>query len=285
MYKFAVIGYPISHSKSPEIHQLFAKQTNLQVIYNKVQVSRELLSNQIDNLIELGYEGVNVTVPLKEDMFALALSRKYLISERAFEAKCANTVGIKEGKFFIDNTDGIGFIKSMEKSIRNNITKKNLLIIGAGGVTKGILGPLIDLSPKSITLANRSFQRLGDLKNQFNDSKISFVSLGELKMKEKFRIESLLQGFDIIVNATSGSMDSDEALIDPKFFENSEVAIDLFYSKKLTTFLEKASKAGCPKVFDGFSMLVEQAAESFFLWTGLRPNTEELKENREIFFK
>ena len=79
MYKFAVIGYPISHSKSPEIHQLFAKQTNLQVTYNKVQVSRELLSNQIDNLIESGYEGVNVTVPLKEDMFALALSRKYLI--------------------------------------------------------------------------------------------------------------------------------------------------------------------------------------------------------------
>jgi shikimate dehydrogenase len=285
MYKFAVIGYPISHSKSPEIHRLFAKQTNLQVIYNKVQVSRELLSNHIDNLIESGYEGVNVTVPLKEDMFALALSRKYLISGRAFEAKCANTVGIKEGKLFIDNTDGIGFIKSMEKSIRNNITKKNLLIIGAGGVTKGILGPLIDLSPKSITLANRSFQRLGDIKNQFNGSKISFVSLRELKMKETFRIESVVQGFDIIVNATSGSMDSDEALIDPKFFETSEVAIDLFYSKKLTTFLEKASKAGCPKVFDGFSMLVEQAAESFFLWTGLRPNTEELKENREIFFK
>ena len=285
MYKFAVIGYPISHSKSPEIHRLFAKQTNLQVIYNKVQVSRELLSNQIDDLIESGYEGVNVTVPLKEDMFALALSRKHLISERAFEAKCSNTVGIKEGKFFIDNTDGIGFIKSMEKSIRNNITKKNLLIIGAGGVTKGILGPLIDLSPKSITLANRSFQRLSDIKNQFNGSNISFVSLRELKMKEKSRIESLVQGFDIIVNATSGSIDSDEALIDPKFFETSEVAIDLFYSKKLTTFLEKASKAGCPKVFDGFSMLVEQAAESFFLWTGLRPNTEELKENREVFFK
>lgn len=285
MYKFAVIGYPISHSKSPEIHRLFAKQTNLQVIYTKIQVSRELLSNQIDDLIESGYEGVNVTVPLKEDMFALALSRKYLISERAFEAKCANTVGIKDGKLFIDNTDGIGFIKSMEKSIRNNITKKNLLIIGAGGVTKGILGPLIDLSPKSITLANRSFQRLGDIKNQFNDSKISFVLLRELKVKEKFRIESLVQGFDIIINATSGSMDSDEALIDPKFFETSEVAIDLFYSKKMTTFLEKASKAGCPKVFDGFSMLVEQAAESFFLWTGLRPNTEELKENRGVFFK
>ena len=284
MYKFAVIGYPISHSKSPEIHRLFAKQTNLQVIYNKIQVSRELLSNQIDNLIESGYEGVNVTVPLKEDMFALALSKKHLIFERAFQAKCANTVGIKEGKIFIDNTDGIGFIKSMDRSIRNNITKKNLLIIGAGGVTKGILGPLIDLSPKSITLANRSFQRLGDIKNQFNGSKISFVSLRELKMKETFRIESVVQGFDIIVNATSGSMDSDEALIDPKFFETSEVAIDLFYSKKLTTFLEKASKAGCPKVFDGFSMLVEQAAESFFLWTGLRPNTEELKENREIFF-
>jgi shikimate dehydrogenase len=281
MYKFAVIGYPISHSKSPEIHRLFAKQTNLQVVYNKVQVSRELLSNQIDNLFESGYEGVNVTVPLKEDMFALALSRKYLISERALEAKCANTVGIKEGELFIDNTDGIGFIKSMDKSIRENIRKKNLLIIGAGGVTKGILGPLIDLSPKSITLANRSVQRLDDIKNQFNGSKIFFVSLRELK----FRIEPLTQGFDIIVNATSGSMNSDNTLIDPKFFETSEMTIDLFYSKKLTTFLEKASKAGCPKVFDGFSMLVEQAAESFFLWTGLRPNTDELKENKEIFFK
>ena len=285
MYKFAVIGYPISHSKSPEIHRLFAEQTNLQVVYNKVQVSRELLSNQIDNLIESGYEGVNVTVPLKEDMFELALSRKHLISERAFEAKCANTVGIKEGVLFIDNTDGIGFIKSMDKSIRDGITKKNLLIIGAGGVTKGILGPLIDLSPKSITLANRSLQRLDDIKNQFNGSKVSFVSLGELQTEEKFRIEPCIQGFDIIINATSGSMGSDEALIDPRFFETSEVAIDLFYSKKLTTFLEKASKAGCPKVFDGFSMLVEQAAESFFLWTGLKPNTEELKENREIFFK
>ena len=281
MYKFAVIGYPISHSKSPEIHRLFAKQTNLQVVYNKVQVSRELLSNQIDNLFESGYEGVNVTVPLKEDMFELALSRKYLISERALEAKCANTVGIKEGELFIDNTDGIGFIKSMDKSIRENIRKKNLLIIGAGGVTKGILGPLIDLSPKSITLANRSVQRLDDIKNQFNGSKIFFVSLRELK----FRIEPLTQGFDIIVNATSGSMNSDNTLIDPKFFETSEMTIDLFYSKKLTTFLEKASKAGCPKVFDGFSMLVEQAAESFFLWTGLRPNTDELKENKEIFFK
>ena len=143
--KFAVIGDPISHSKSPQLHHEFANEFKLKLSYEKFRTHSPELESRIDSLIELGYRGFNVTLPLKEAMYKLGTLRGYDLSERSIRAQSVNTVSIKKEKIFLDNTDGTGFIKSMNHPHDFNLYKKNLLIIGAGGATKGIIGPIIDV--------------------------------------------------------------------------------------------------------------------------------------------
>ena len=283
--KFAVIGDPISHSKSPQLHHEFANEFKLKLSYEKFRTHSSELESRIDSLIELGYRGFNVTLPLKEAMYKIGTLRGYDLSERSIRAQSVNTVSIKKEKIFLDNTDGTGFIKSMNYPHDFNLHKKNLLIIGAGGATKGILGPIIDVHPASITISNRSYEKIALLREQFNSPLLSFNLLNDLNSDSTLNDYENTGSFDIIVNATSSSVSMEDFLINPKYFRNAQLIVDLFYAKKLTSFLKAAKEYGCINVMDGFPMLVEQAAESFYIWTGLIPDTNKIISKRDVFFE
>ena len=283
--KFAVIGDPISHSKSPQLHNEFANEFKLKLSYEKFRTHSSELESRIDSLIELGYRGFNVTLPLKEAMYKIGTLRGYDLSERSIRAQSVNTVSIKKEKIFLDNTDGTGFIKSMNYPHEFNLHKKNLLIIGAGGATKGILGPILDVHPASITISNRSYEKITLLREQFNSPLLSFNLLNDLNSDSTLNDYGNTGSFDIIVNATSSSVSMEDFLINPKYFRNAQLIVDLFYAKKLTSFLKAAKEYGCINVMDGFPMLVKQAAESFYIWTGLIPDTNKIISKRDVFFE
>ena len=283
--KFAVIGAPISHSRSPQLHNEFANEFKLKLSYEKFLTNSFELESRIDNLIESGYRGFNVTLPLKEAMYKIGNLRGYDLSERSIRAQSVNTVSIKKEKIFLDNTDGAGFIKSMNYPHDFNLQKKNLLIIGAGGATKGILGPILDVHPASITISNRSYEKIALLRERFNSPLLSFNLLNDLNSDSTLNDHESTGSFDIIVNATSSSVSMEGFLLNPKYFRNAQLIVDLFYGKKLTSFLRAAKEYGCINVMDGFPMLVEQAAESFYIWTGLKPDTNRIISKREVFFE
>ena len=283
--KFAVIGDPISHSKSPQLHNEFGDEFKLKLSYDKFHTHASELEARLDSFIELGYRGFNVTLPFKEAMYNIGILRGYDLSERSIRAQSVNTVSIEKEKIFLDNTDGNGFIKSMSCLNDFNLHKKNLLIIGAGGATKGILGPIIDVHPASITISNRSFEKIGLLRERFNSSLLSFNLLDELNSDSNLNNYENTSSFDVIVNATSSSVSMEDSLINPIYFRKAQLIVDLFYAKKLTSFLRVAKEYGCINVMDGFTMLVEQAAESFYIWTGLKPDTNRIIAKRDVFFE
>ena len=158
--KFAVIGDPISHSKSPKLHEQFGDEFELTLSYEKFQTHVTELENRVNTLINSGYRGFNITLPLKEEMFRIGMLRRYSFSEKAIRAQSVNTVSIEKSNIFLDNTDGIGLMNSLKKRYGYDILKKNILIIGAGGATRGILGPMLDADPATITVSNRSIEKL-----------------------------------------------------------------------------------------------------------------------------
>ena len=282
--KFAVIGDPIFHSKSPQLHKEFGDEFRLKLSYDKIHTHSSELVARVDSLIDLGYRGFNVTLPLKESMYKIGTLRGYDFSARSKRAQSVNTVSIEKGKIFLDNTDGIGFIKSMNYPHHFNLHKKNLLIIGAGGATKGILGPILDVHPMSITISNRSFEKIALLRERFNSPLLSFNLLDDLNGNSNLNDYENTGLFDVIINATSSSVSMENSLINPKYFRHAQLIVDLFYAKKLTSFLRIATEYGCNNVMDGFPMLVEQAAESFYIWTGLKPDTNRIISKRDAFF-
>ena len=283
--KFAVIGDPISHSKSPQLHNEFGNEFKFKLSYDKFHTHSSELEARIDSLIELGYRGFNVTLPLKEAMYRIGTLRGYDLSERSIRAQSVNTVSIEKDKIFLDNTDGNGFIKSMNCLNDFNLHKKNLLIIGAGGATKGILGPILDLHPDNVTISNRSFEKIALLREQFSSPLLTFNLLNDLNSDSNLNDHENTVSFDVIINATSSSVSMEDSLINPKYFRNVHLVVDLFYAKKLTNFLKVAKECGCNNVIDGFPMLVEQAAESFHIWTGLKPDTNKIIFRRDVFFE
>ena len=282
--KYAVIGDPISHSKSPQLHNKFGDEFTLKLSYDKFHTHSSKLEARVDSLIKLGYRGFNVTLPLKEAMYKIGTMRGYDLSERSVRAQSVNTVSIEKEKIFLDNTDGAGFIRSMHYHHDFNLHKKNLLIIGAGGATKGILGPILDVRPASITISNRSFEKIALLREQFDSPLLSFNLLNDLNNDRNVNDHENTGSFDVIINATSSSVSMEDSLINPKYFRNAQLIVDLFYAKKLTSFLRVAKDCGCNSLMDGFPMLVEQAAESFYIWTGLKPDTNRIIAKRDIFF-
>ncbi|OUV03521.1 MAG: shikimate dehydrogenase [Betaproteobacteria bacterium TMED82] len=276
--KFAVLGDPIEHSLSPEIHKEFAEQFELSITYERLKTTKNALSTTLNRLIKQKYTGVNITVPLKEDVFLFASQPKFEISDRAMISKSINTVSFNRCKFFADNTDGAGLVAAVSRLGIKDLAGKNILILGVGGATKGILEPLLRMKPKTIHLANRSLERLRKFRNQFTYKNLLFHDIQEFKGKSRNlpQIENGLDNFkfDVIVNATSLSLIGGDNLISNKWFEKCFLAIDLMYSKKPTSFMMQAMEQNVNVVIDGLPMLVEQAAESFSLWTGLKPETE-----------
>lgn len=265
MTRYAVIGDPVSHSKSPLIHSNFAEQTGEDVKYEKIQVSSDELSTFIAEFFATGGGGLNVTVPHKEAVFALA----DLPTERASLAQAANTLWLdSEKKLCADNTDGVGLVRDLKENLGVSLKGLSILVLGAGGAARGILSPLISEQPSSLTLLNRTVARAEALQEEFEH--LFPLQIGELDYAPA-------EGFDLVLNATSSSIASELPPLQNSIIGENCVCYDLMYSDTETSFMRWATENGSLLVVDGLGMLVEQAAESFAIWRGLRPDTKSVR--------
>ena len=269
---FAVMGNPIKHSKSPSIHRLFAKQTGKNISYNAIQVDLGGFQQAVGNFHANGGKGLNITVPFKHEAWQIADT----LSNRAKLAKAVNTLYFQDdGSRFGDNTDGAGLVTDIKKNIDYDLKDKKILILGAGGAVSGILPSLLEQHPKQIHLVNRTLHKAVDLIHNFPDQ--NNLSAGEYSTLDA-------QGtFDLIINGTASSLYGElppltASLIKP----NQTLCYDLMYASLPTEFMNWGKEAGAGQCVDGLGMLVEQAAESFYLWMKIKPKTTDiLKQLRQ----
>lgn len=257
--QYRVFGNPIEHSRSPEIHHLFASKKQQNINYQKQLVDIDDFSNAIADFIDKDGKGVNVTVPFKEQALAIADE----LTDRASLAGAVNTLTFKNGKIFGDNTDGEGLVQDL---ITNEVTLNNsrILLLGAGGAARGVLLPLLAQSPLSIVIANRTVSKAGILCQHFADSRLSASSYQNIEQ----------QRFDVIINATSASLSGSLPPIPTSIINTNVVCYDMVYGKNDTPFLQWAKEHGAIKVIDGLGMLVGQAAVSFEVWRGVAPEVQ-----------
>lgn len=260
--RYGVMGYPVSHSRSPVIHRLFALQTRQDIQYELLPVPPGQLESAIREFAETGGKGLNITVPHKAAATAVADQ----LSERATCAGAVNTLAFQDGEIFGDNTDGIGLMRDLTRNLRVEVRDTNILILGAGGAARGILGPLLGARPRSVTIANRNFRKARDLADAFSAS-------GDVSAC-RFRDVPASISYTLVLNATSAGLRGET----PPWPENAVHAdtfcYDLSYGLSPTPFSRWALERGAERVVMGWGMLVEQAAESFHLWRGIRPDTE-----------
>jgi shikimate dehydrogenase len=259
--RYGVMGYPVSHSRSPVIHRLFALQTGQNLQYELLQVSPDKLIPAIRDFAAAGGRGLNITVPHKSAAAALADQ----LSDRATAAGAVNTLAFRDGKIFGDNTDGSGLMRDLTRNLQLAVRDASILILGAGGATRGILGPLLAAQPRSLTIANRTLSKARELAHRFSASgNVTVCRFTEVRSPG---------GFDLVINATSAGLKGEAppypaAAITPETF-----CYDLSYGLTPTPFSKWATSMGAKRSVMGWGMLVEQAAESFHLWRGIRPDT------------
>ncbi|MGH1472015.1 MAG: shikimate dehydrogenase [Cellvibrionaceae bacterium] len=261
---YAVFGYPIIHSKSPEVHRAFASLTQQDLIYTKQEVLPADFESVCNEFFELGGQGLNITLPLKE----LAYNYATQLTERARLAGAVNTLKLEstgEGKVLGDNTDGAGLVRDIIQNLQWPIKNKRVLILGAGGAVRGVLGPLLKEQPDIICIANRTASKATVLAN-------AFKKLGNV---HGYGFDQMPQEkFDLIINGTSMSLSGSVPPVTREQLTKQTCVYDMAYGSKPTPFIVWAKEQGITNTSDGLGMLVEQAAESFQLWRGVMPNTE-----------
>lgn len=258
---YAVIGNPIAHSKSPVIHSEFAKLTGEDIRYTTLLAPIDDFAGSVAVFIKQGGKGLNVTVPFKQEAYKLANT----LSERAQLAQAVNTLKFDHGLIYGDNTDGAGLVRDIQDNLGFSMQHKRILVLGAGGAARGVILPLLEQQPESFTIANRTADKAHELKQQF-------ASYGKI---DGGGYESLTgQEFDLVINATSSSLNGALPPLPAGVFARNSLAYDMMYGKGLTPFLSFAQTQGAAQLADGLGMLVEQAAESFFVWRGIRPATQ-----------
>lgn len=259
--RYAVIGNPIAHSKSPRIHAAFARQTAQDLSYAAILGPLDGFAAAVAGFIAAGGLGMNVTVPFKLEAFALATRH----TPRARAARAVNTLKFEQGEILGDNTDGAGLVADLLRNLDCPIAGRRLLLLGAGGAARGVILPLLGESPASLTIANRTISRATELRD-------AFAAHGNLSARA---FEDLTgKQFDVVINATSASLADEVVAIPPDIYAPGSTAYDMMYGKGLTPFLTDAQSQGATGLADGLGMLVEQAAESFLLWRGVRPDTQ-----------
>ncbi len=257
---YAVIGNPIAHSKSPFIHTIFAQQTHQAMQYTAILAPLDDFKAAVESFHHQGGKGLNVTVPFKLQAFQLA-SR---LTERATIAQAVNTLRFEDNEILGDNTDGVGLVRDIELNLGITLTAKRILLIGAGGAAQGIILPLLQQQPAILAIANRTPQKAQLLQQQF-------LPFGNI-IAENFTSFSDKR-FDIIINATSASLNNALPEVPIDIFAHATLVYDMMYGSELSHFLKFAQQQGARQIADGIGMLVEQAAESFFLWRGVKPQT------------
>lgn len=259
--QYAVFGHPIKHSKSPRIHRLFAEQTGQPLTYSAQDVPAEQFETAVERFLDAGGKGLNCTVPLKE----LAWRRADQLSERARLSKAVNTLILQaDGSLLGDNTDGIGLVNDLTVNHAIELADKRLLILGAGGASRGIIGPLQQQQPQSIVIANRTIARAEQLASEFADfGEIEGCGFAALQGRQ----------FDLILNATSASLSDELPPLPEDLLAEYGCCYDLAYGNEDTAFVRWGQGQHAAKSLDGLGMLVEQAAEAFYLWRHVRPQT------------
>lgn len=259
--RYAVIGNPIAHSKSPSIHEKFAELTGEDIRYDAILAPIGAFSAVVAQFVSAGGKGANVTLPFKEEAFALA----HELTERARSARAVNTLIFRGAAISADNTDGCGLTRDLRLNLEFPIQRRRVLLLGAGGAARGVLLPLLAEQPAAITIANRSVAKARQL--------IDLLPTGEGGVVSACGYEDLAgDSFDLVINGTATGL-TDTPLALPKgLFRPGSLAYDLVYGRD-TAFMRQAREEGAARTSDGLGMLVEQAAESFFLWRGVRPPT------------
>ena len=259
--RYALVGHPVEHSRSPLIHQLFARQTSQNLSYELIDAEPASFETAVRGFAAAGGKGLNVTVPHKEAAFKLADER----SEAAQEAGAVNTITFFDGYVRGDNTDGVGFIRDIRVNQHQPIEGRRVLILGAGGAARGIVGPLIESRPRLLVIANRTIERAQILARQFF-APIDFQAL-------TFEQLATLDAFDVVINATSAGLKGEAPPFPASLVGPGTFCYDLVYSVNATPFVAWAREHGAARAVQGWGMLVEQAAESFYIWRGVRPDT------------
>jgi shikimate dehydrogenase len=259
--RYAVIGNPVAHSKSPQIHAAFARSIGADMSYERLLAPLDGFVATVEAFRREGGRGLNVTVPFKVEAFALAS----LHSSRAQLAGAVNTLMLEpDGRWYGDNTDGAGLVRDLTENLGLELRDRSILVLGAGGAARGILGPLLDCLPRTLAVSNRTHAKAQALAAQF-------APLGPI---EAIAPEALRgHRFDLVVNSTSVGVASDTHDWPTSVFAPDAFAYDLVYADQPTQFVRWAAQHGAARTADGLGMLIEQAAESFFLWRGVRPHT------------
>lgn len=259
MQLYGVLGNPIAHSKSPMIHAMFARNCGIDLEYKAFCLAKDNFEGELADLIHQGLLGANVTVPFKENAFRFA----HELTIEAKEAGAVNTLRFSDDKFIGHNTDGNGLLCDLVERHHLELADKRILVLGAGGATKGILGPLLRAKPAEVVISNRTHEKAVQLTEDFSQE-------GNINACEW---QQLSGRFDVIINATSSSL-SNEFTPLPCEIDANTIGYDLMYGTKPTVFMEYLADNGAEKSFDGLGMLVEQAALSFEFWHGVKPETE-----------
>lgn len=255
--RYAVIGNPIAHSKSPLIHEAFARQTQQNISYERILAPLDGFVATVQDLIAKGYKGVNVTVPFKFEAYSMADKR----SSRALSAGAANTLIFEGSHIAADNTDGAGLVHDIEQNLKFPLAGKRILLLGAGGAAEGVLQPVLAANPVSLVIANRSADKALAMAAKVGTVNVKGCTFNDLQGQQ----------FDVVVNATSAGL-SDAALpIPDSIFVECCLAYDMMYGRETPFMAQARANGAC--VADGLGMLVEQAAEAFYLWRGVRPQT------------
>ncbi len=261
MDHYAVMGNPVAHSKSPQIHSLFAAQTRQEMEYRAILVERGGLADAVATFASGGGRGLNITVPFKEDAWALTAQR----SARAERAGAVNTLVLHgNGEHFGDNTDGAGLVRDLRDNHGATLQHARLLLVGAGGAARGVIAPLLQERPALLVIANRTAAKAVELARAFCD-------LGHVEGCGLPDLEG--QPFDIIINATAASLSGEVPALPGSIVTPQSWCYDMMYGDRPTAFMDWSQTRGAARALDGLGMLVEQAAESFFLWRKVRPDT------------
>jgi len=255
------MGHPIAHSRSPFVHATFATQTGEPIRYDAICVEPGTFAEAVAEFETSGGRGLNITLPFKEQAFALADAP----SARVIEAGAANTLGFDaDGHCWADNTDGVGLIRDLRDNHGVVLEGRRLLLVGAGGAARGVVTSLLDAEPQCLVIANRTHSRALEIASRF-------AGAGPISAVAPEAVAG--QSFDVLINATSASLQNEVPGIPASAVARGACCYDMMYAAEPTAFMQWARKAGAGACVDGLGMLVEQAAESFYLWRGVRPRT------------
>lgn len=259
---YAVIGHPVKHSRSPDIHAAFAQQTGADIVYARLPAPANGFTEVATAFFNDGGRGLNVTLPFKGQACALVDT----LTNRARVAQAVNTIAVQaDGRWLGDTTDGIGLVRDLRDNLGLELERMRVLILGAGGAVQGVLGPLLALAPKEVVVANRTAGKAEQLALHFaGAATLHGIGLGGIHA---------FSSFDLIINGTAASLAGEVPPLPDNVLAHGGAAYDMLYATQPTAFMTWAANHGAEQIWDGFGMLVEQAAESFSIWRGVHPET------------